>query len=49
MQTKGMEQFKHASLNQLPATLRGAVTAGWYEGSVFFAIMGQWSLLSPFQ
>ncbi|KAF2739489.1 hypothetical protein EJ04DRAFT_508767 [Polyplosphaeria fusca] len=38
--TKGMDQFKHASLNTLPSKLRGAITAGWYEGSVFFAIMG---------
>ncbi|KAF2202212.1 hypothetical protein GQ43DRAFT_439903 [Delitschia confertaspora ATCC 74209] len=37
--TKGLEQFKHVSLNQLPRALRGAVTTGWYEGSVFFAIM----------
>ncbi|KAH7410315.1 hypothetical protein DE146DRAFT_752023 [Phaeosphaeria sp. MPI-PUGE-AT-0046c] len=38
--TKGLDQFKHPSLSTLPAALRGAVTAGWYEGSVFFAIMG---------
>lgn len=38
--TKGLEQFKHPSLNTLPTALRGAVKAGWYEGSVFFAIMG---------
>jgi hypothetical protein len=28
-------------LNSLPTALRGAVQAGWYEGSVFFAIMGK--------
>ncbi|KAF2027232.1 hypothetical protein EK21DRAFT_72319 [Setomelanomma holmii] len=38
--TKGLDQFKHPSLNTLPTALRGAVKAGWYEGSVFFAIMG---------
>lgn len=38
---KGLDQFKHDSLNQLPAMLRGAVKAGWYEGSVFFAIVGK--------
>ncbi|EAT89837.2 hypothetical protein SNOG_03106 [Parastagonospora nodorum SN15] len=38
--TKGLDQFKHPSLNTLPTALRGAVQAGWYEGSVFFAIMG---------
>ncbi|KAF2195216.1 hypothetical protein K469DRAFT_698782 [Zopfia rhizophila CBS 207.26] len=38
--TKGLEQFKHPSLKQLPRALLGAVKAGWYEGSVFFAIMG---------
>jgi hypothetical protein len=35
-----LDQFKHPSLNTLPTALRGAVKAGWYEGSVFFAIMG---------
>ncbi|KAF2822776.1 hypothetical protein CC86DRAFT_372587 [Ophiobolus disseminans] len=38
--TKGLDQFKHPSLSTLPTALRGAVKAGWYEGSVFFAIMG---------
>ncbi|KAF2005928.1 hypothetical protein P154DRAFT_456617 [Amniculicola lignicola CBS 123094] len=38
--TKGLEQFKHPTLNALPRALRGAVTAGWYEGSVFFLITG---------
>ncbi|KAF2687855.1 hypothetical protein K458DRAFT_385425 [Lentithecium fluviatile CBS 122367] len=38
--TKGFEQFKHPTLNQLPAALKGAIKAGWYEGSVFFAIVG---------
>ncbi|KAH3936758.1 hypothetical protein HBI24_134630 [Parastagonospora nodorum] len=46
--TKGLDQFKHPSLNTLPTALRGAVQAGWYEGSVFFAIMGimnyKWSM-----
>ncbi|KAL6702971.1 hypothetical protein ACN47E_010326 [Coniothyrium glycines] len=37
---KGLEQFKHPSLSTLPLTLRGAVKAGWYEGSGFFLIMG---------
>lgn len=40
LQMKGLDQFKHPSLNTLPTALRGAVKAGWYEGSVFFAIMG---------
>jgi hypothetical protein len=37
---KGLDQFKHASIQTLPVGLRGAVQAGWYEGSVFFGIMG---------
>jgi len=41
MQAKGFEQFTHPTLNQLPAALKGAVKAGWYEGSVFFAIVGE--------
>ena len=35
-----MEQFKHPGIRALPTALRGAVTGGWYEGSVFFAILG---------
>ncbi|KAI8939098.1 hypothetical protein NX059_004935 [Plenodomus lindquistii] len=38
--TKGLDQFKHPSVNSLPLALRGAVKAGWYEGSGFFLIMG---------
>ncbi|KAF2631659.1 hypothetical protein BU25DRAFT_488230 [Macroventuria anomochaeta] len=37
--TKGLEQFKHASMSALPTALRGAVKAGWYEGSGFFLMM----------
>ncbi|KAF2800583.1 hypothetical protein K505DRAFT_403926 [Melanomma pulvis-pyrius CBS 109.77] len=37
--TKGIEQFKHPSLKQVPALLRSTVQAGWYEGSLFFAIV----------
>ncbi|KAJ4383339.1 hypothetical protein N0V86_001386 [Didymella sp. IMI 355093] len=37
--TKGLEQFKHASISALPTALRGAVKAGWYEGSGFFLMM----------
>lgn len=40
-QTKGLDQFKHPSLSQLPGLLRAAVKVGWYEGSVFFAIAGK--------
>jgi hypothetical protein len=40
-QSKGLEQFKHPSLSQLPILLRTAVKAGWYEGSVFFLIAGK--------
>jgi hypothetical protein len=40
---KGLGQFKHVSMQSLPIGLRGAVQAGWYEGSVFFAIMGELS------
>ncbi|KAF2711652.1 hypothetical protein K504DRAFT_402866 [Pleomassaria siparia CBS 279.74] len=36
---KGIEQAKHVSLKQVPALLRGTLVAGWYEGSVFFAII----------
>jgi hypothetical protein len=48
-QMKGLDQFKHVSMQSLPIGLRGAVQAGWYEGSVFFAIMGELSFffLSP--
>jgi hypothetical protein len=42
-QMKGLDQFKHVSMQSLPIGLRGAVQAGWYEGSVFFAIMGELS------
>ncbi|KAH9861859.1 hypothetical protein J1614_011612 [Plenodomus biglobosus] len=38
--TKGLDQFKHPSVTSLPIALRGAVKAGWYEGSGFFLIMG---------
>jgi hypothetical protein len=48
VQTKGFEQFKHPTLNQLPAALKGAVKAGWYEGSVFFAIVGKIALIYAF-
>jgi hypothetical protein len=40
LQMKGLDQFKHPSFNALPSVFRGAVKAGWYEGSVFFTIMG---------
>lgn len=43
---KGLDQFKHPSVNTLPLALRGAAKTGWYEGSVFFAILGK-SLSSP--
>ncbi|KAG9206513.1 hypothetical protein G6514_003344 [Epicoccum nigrum] len=36
--SKGLEQFKHTSIRALPTALRGAVKAGWYEGSGFFLI-----------
>jgi hypothetical protein len=41
LKSKGLEQFKHVSINALPVALRGAVKAGWYEGSGFFLMMGQ--------
>ncbi|KAH6643939.1 hypothetical protein C7974DRAFT_10343 [Boeremia exigua] len=44
--SKGLEQFKHASISALPTTLRGAVKAGWYEGSGFFLMMGKLRPLS---
>jgi hypothetical protein len=44
---KGFEQFQHPTLNQLPLALKGALKAGWYEGSVFFLMMGE--LLLPFE
>ncbi|CAO2654326.1 Nn.00g110590.m01.CDS01 [Neocucurbitaria sp. VM-36] len=50
--TKGLDQFKHPSLSTLPTALRGAVKAGWYEGSGFFLIMGilnyKWSQFGIF-
>ena len=51
MQSKGLEQFKHTSISALPTALRGAVKAGWYEGSGFLLISGKSPLLpqSPFR
>lgn len=40
VQSKGLEQFKHTSISALPTALRGAVKAGWYEGSGFLLISG---------
>ena len=40
-QMKGLEQFKHPTMNTLPLTLRGASKIGWYEGSGFFLIMSK--------
>ncbi|KAH7115197.1 hypothetical protein B0J11DRAFT_540082 [Dendryphion nanum] len=37
---KGLSQFSHPSLSQLPRFLRSNVQAGWYEGSVFFVMLG---------
>ncbi|OCK81981.1 hypothetical protein K432DRAFT_325124 [Lepidopterella palustris CBS 459.81] len=37
---KGIEMFANPSFKKLPPTLFGAVKAGWFEGSVFLAIMG---------
>ncbi|KAF2656020.1 hypothetical protein K491DRAFT_657277 [Lophiostoma macrostomum CBS 122681] len=37
--TKGFEMFGNLSINSLPTAIRTAVKAGWYEGSVFFAMM----------
>jgi hypothetical protein len=36
---KGLDQFKHPTMNSLPLVLRGASKIGWYEGSGFFIIM----------
>jgi hypothetical protein len=36
---KGLDQFKHPTMNTLPLVLRGASKIGWYEGSGFFIIM----------
>jgi hypothetical protein len=49
VQSKGLEQFKHTSIRALPTALRGAVKAGWYEGSGFLLISGAASLLPKFQ
>jgi hypothetical protein len=40
-QAKGLEMFKHVSLNQLPGLLRSAVKIGWYEGSGFFLMLSK--------
>jgi hypothetical protein len=48
LQSMGLSQFKDPSLNRLPALLRSAVKAGWYEGSVFFIITGTFSPLYIF-
>ncbi|KAF2807599.1 uncharacterized protein BDZ99DRAFT_464535 [Mytilinidion resinicola] len=37
---KGLEMFKDPAFARLPALLTKAVQAGWFEGSVFFAILG---------
>jgi len=40
---KGLDQFKHPTTNSLPTWLRGASKIGWYEGSVFFIISGEFA------
>lgn len=39
---KGLDQFKHPTMNTLPLVLRGASKIGWYEGSGFFVIMSKY-------
>lgn len=46
-QMKGLDQFKHPTMNTLPLMLRGASKIGWYEGSGFFLIMSKSSDNSP--
>ncbi|CAN9414303.1 unnamed protein product [Alternaria sp. RS040] len=45
---KGLDQFKHPTMNTLPVMLRGASKIGWYEGSGFFLMMSilnyKWSV-----
>ncbi|KAF1834850.1 hypothetical protein BDW02DRAFT_568679 [Decorospora gaudefroyi] len=45
---KGLDQFKHPTMNTLPLSLRGASKIGWYEGTGFFILMGilnyKWSM-----
>jgi len=41
LQLKGLDQFKHPTMNTLPLMLRGASKIGWYEGSGFFVIMSK--------
>ncbi|PVH94375.1 hypothetical protein DM02DRAFT_572927 [Periconia macrospinosa] len=36
---KGREIFQHPSLSRLPSILKDTVRVGWYEGSMFFAMM----------
>lgn len=43
---KGLDQFKHPTMNTLPLVLRGASKIGWYEGSGFFVIMSKSLLFS---
>lgn len=38
---KGLDQFKHPTMNTLPLVLRSASKIGWYEGSGFFVIMSK--------
>jgi hypothetical protein len=38
---KGLDQFKHPTMNTLPLFLRGASKIGWYEGTGFFIIMSK--------
>ncbi|OCL11545.1 hypothetical protein AOQ84DRAFT_373919 [Glonium stellatum] len=37
---KGIPMFQEPAFRRLPPILLGAARAGWYQGSVFFAMMG---------
>ncbi|KAG9190260.1 hypothetical protein G6011_08348 [Alternaria panax] len=45
---KGLDQFKHPTMNTLPTVLRSASKIGWYEGSGFLLLMSilnyKWSV-----
>jgi hypothetical protein len=41
LQAKGQELASHPSVEKLPKVIRGALLTGWFEGSAFFAILGE--------
>jgi len=40
-QFKGIPMFQEPAFRRLPPILLGAARSSWYQGSVFFAMMGE--------